>query len=175
VKLVTSVTIVPPHSVQAVAVPLLRQYAYDHLRRLPAHLTVSYPFVEVESLARATLQLREVCATIRPFSVTVDGYGSFPGVAYMKPRPSQPLADLMSEIASTFPDLTPYEGAFDGEMPPPHVTVGVFNSANKQRQATLPTYPPITFKVDRLYVNVGTSEIVVPWLVHDVVWLSRPL
>lgn len=168
----TSITITPPHPVQALAVPLLRRYAYDLPRRLPAHITVLYPFVAPGTLDTATETLRALCADIPPFPLTVAGYGQFPGVAYLAVAASAPLDELQAKVQAAFPDCTPYEGAFGGDAPPPHITVGVFNSAAKQARATLPPYPPQTFTVDRLTVSIGDPQRIVPWLVRAVVQLN---
>ncbi len=168
----TSITITPPHTVQALALPLLRRHTYDLPRRLPAHITVLYPFVTPDTLDDATDQLRALCADVTPFPVTVAGYGRFPLVAYMAVEPSQPLEALRTKIWNTFPDCTPYDGAFDGAFPAPHITVGVFNTAAKQNRAELPDYPPQTFTVDRLQVNIGHEPDILPWLTHDVMRLG---
>lgn len=168
----TSVTITPPHSVQAIAVPLLRRYAYDLPRRLPAHITLLYPFVPPDALEAATGKLRALCADVASFPLTVRGYGHFPHVIYLALAPSPALTDLRTRIWDAFPDCNPYDGAFDGEMPAPHITVGVFNSAAKQHRAELPDYPPQTFTVDRLHVNIGHEPELLPWLTRDVVQLG---
>ncbi|MEO0562512.1 MAG: hypothetical protein AAF125_10375, partial [Chloroflexota bacterium] len=68
-----------------------------------------------------------------------------------------------------------YDGAFGDDGPTPHVTVGVFNAPSKQAAAELPAYDPLTYTVDRLYVNTGNDEKILPWLVYDVVHLRGPL
>jgi len=168
----TSITIVPPAPVQAVAVPLLRKHTYDLPRRLPAHLTVTYPFVPVADLSAATETLKEITATVAPFEITLDGYGSFDRVAYLDVMLCPPLMKLVETIYTAFPALVPY----DGQLGPdavyiPHVTVGVFQTKSKQRAADLPPYPPQTFRVDRLHVGIGDDDVVLPWVIRDVVHL----
>lgn len=172
-KLSTSVTITTPFAVQSVAVPLLRQHAYDLPRRLPAHISVLYPFVEPDDLDSACATLRRLCADVPPFPLTVAGYGEFPGVLYLGVQPSPPLEALIRRVQSTFPDCVPYSGMFGDDPVPPHVTVGVFNSRAKQQSALRPAYPPQTFTVQRLHVSIGTTEHVLPWLVHDVIPLAK--
>ena len=87
----TTILIVAPHGVQAIAVPILRRYSPDVLLKVPAHFTVMYPFVPVDSLPDACKKVRTVCADIRPFDVTVNGYDSFPGVAYIKAEDPEPI------------------------------------------------------------------------------------
>lgn len=169
----TSITITPPYNVQALAVPLLRRYTYDLPRRLPAHITMLYPFVVVDMLSDATETLRALCADVVPFPLTVAGYGRFPMVAYMAVEPSAPLDALRAKIWAAFPECNPYDGAFGGALPAPHITVGVFNSTAKQNRAELPDYLPQTFTVDRLQVNVGHEPELLPWLTWDVVRLGK--
>jgi 2'-5' RNA ligase len=167
----TSITITPPAPVQQIAVPLLRQYAYDLPRRLPAHITVLYPFVPVPALPDAVSTLRELCADVPPFSVTLDGYGAFPGVLYMNVMPNPALAHLMQQVGAAFPKCIPYDGMFDAH-PVPHVTIGVFSSQAKQNTADLPPYPAQTFPVDRVSVAIGDDDLIIPWLVQDVIYLG---
>jgi 2'-5' RNA ligase len=161
----------PPFEVQTVAVPLLWQHTYDVVRRLPAHISVLYPFVPIDDLPQAIDALRTVCTHIAPFEITVAGYGEFPHVTYMKPLPSEDMTALFERVYAAFPQCDPYHGAFGKQAPPPHITIGVFNSKNKQKQVELPAYEPITFTVDRLNINIGAENRILTWLVHDVVHL----
>ncbi|MEL6151457.1 MAG: 2'-5' RNA ligase family protein [Chloroflexota bacterium] len=171
-KTVTSITIAPPFAVQKIAIPLLWQHTYDVVRRLPAHISVLYPFVPEPDLPTATDHLRDLCAAIEPFDITVAGYGEFPQVTYLQIEPSDELNALMQQVHAAFPQCDPYHGTFGKEPPPTHITVAVFNSKNKQRQATFPDYEPVTFTVDRLHVNLGAENRILTWLVRDVVMLG---
>ncbi len=142
-ELTTVIMIVVPHELQAIAVPLLRRYAPDTLTRVPAHLTVLYPFVAYERLDEACVQLQAICAGIAPFELTMAGYAEFPGVIYMPPRNPRPIKQLFQRIFRDFPDCPPYRGAYGGGMTP-HLTVGEFESDEEQRDAwaALPRYAP---------------------------------
>lgn len=172
-ELTTVIMIVAPHEIQAIAVPLLRRYAPDTLTRVPAHLTVLYPFVAYEQLDAACAQLEQVCARIAPFEVTLAGYAEFPGVIYMPPRNPQPIKQLFRAIYGHFPDCPPYGGAFGDELTP-HMTVGEFESQEEQRAArvTMPRYAPITFQARRVHVLYGIDGIALPWLTHAVIPLG---
>ena len=64
--LTTVVMLIPPHEVQALAVPILRKYAPDTLTRVPAHLTVLVEtFYHGESLATVARQLGIPAGTAR--------------------------------------------------------------------------------------------------------------
>lgn len=172
-ELTTVVMIVPPHELQAMAVPLLRRYAPDMLTRVPAHLTVVYPFVAYDRLDDACAQLDQICASIVPFEVTLAGYAEFPCVVYLPPRNPQPIKRLFHRIYQHFPQCPPYGGAFGDDMTP-HLTVGEFETEEEKHAArsAMPRYAPITFRVTRLHVLYGIDDIALPWLTHAVIPLG---
>src|SRR5579862_1106375 len=156
IELTTVIMIVAPHEVQSIAVPLLQRFAPDTLTRVPAHLTVLYPFVAYERLDEACDKLREICAKVPPFEVTMAGFGEFPSVIYMTPRNPKPIKQIFNRIYQDFPECPPYRGAFGDDMTP-HMTVGEFESEDEKRaaRAMLPRYTPITFMATRLHVMYG--------------------
>ncbi len=173
-ELTTVIMIVVPHELQAIAVPLLRRHAPDTLTRVPAHLTVLYPFVPYDQLDEACLQLQSICAGIAPFELTMAGYAEFPGVIYMPPRNPRPIKHLFQRISPHFPDCQPYRGAYGDEITP-HLTVGEFESDGEQHAAwaALPRYVPYTFRVTHLHILYGVEQITLPWLTHAVIPLGR--
>jgi 2'-5' RNA ligase len=171
-KLSTTVTILAPHEVQAIAVPTMRRYNGESLIRMAAHITVLFPFVPVERLDSACETLGELCANIEPFDITMNGYGQFPLVAYMQPQNDMPIRALCQKVFAAFPDTPPYWG-MHGNNPTPHMTVGEFASEADQAQAILPDYAPITFRVSRLHVMYGVNKVALPWLTYTVIPLKR--
>jgi 2'-5' RNA ligase len=169
--LTTVVMLIPPHEVQALAVPILRKYAPDTLTRVPAHLTVLYPFVAFEQLDTACAVLRTICAHTAPFDVTMSGYDSFPGVAFMTPLDPSPIESLFQRIFAQFPECPPYDGAFGNDLHP-HMTVGEFHSEAKQRGALLPYYAPITFRAEKVHIMFGIEGRPLPWITYDVIPLG---
>jgi 2'-5' RNA ligase len=170
-NLSTTVMIVAPHDVQAIAVPILRQYAPETLIRVPAHITLLYPFVPVEHLDNACVMLQEVCAEIPPFEITLSGYDSFPGIAFMKLADPEPIRAVFRRIFEAFPDYPPYGGRFGNELNP-HMTVAEFTSEARQQATTMPAYDPITFQARRLHVVYGAPGIALPWITHAVIPLA---
>jgi 2'-5' RNA ligase len=173
-ELTTAIMIVAPHELQAIAVPMLRRYAPETLARVPAHLTVLYPFVAYERLDEACAQLYRICANIAPFEVTMAGYAEFPGVIYMPPRNPQLIKRVFRRIYRHFPECPPYGGAFGDDLTP-HMTVGEFETQEEQRaaRATMPRYTPLTFRAARLHVLYGIERIMLPWLTHAVIPLGE--
>lgn len=169
-QLNTVIMIVAPHEVQAIAVPILRQYAAETLIRVPAHITVSYPFVPVEQLDEAAYKLSQLGETIPPFTVTLDGYDTFPGFTFIRLADPEPVRALFRTIFKEFPNYPPYGGRFGNELNP-HLTVAEFPNEVKQREAEMPKYKPITFPVTRLHLMYGYSGIALPWITHSVILL----
>lgn len=88
----------------------------------PAHVTVLYPFLPADRVGMEDeAVLREVCATMAPWSFRLAEVGSFPGVRYLAPEPSGPFVELTSAITARWPHLRPYGGRFDAVVP--HVTI----------------------------------------------------
>jgi 2'-5' RNA ligase len=173
-KFTTVIMIPAPHEVQAVAVPIMRKYAADTLTRVPAHLTVLYPFVDYERLAEAVPIVREIVSHIAPFEVTLRGFDEFPGVIFMNPVDPGPIQNIFHQIYARFPECPPYRGQFGNEIHP-HMTVGEFTSEGEQADAmrSLPNYRPITYRVDRLHIEYGIDRVALPWLTYDVIHLKR--
>lgn len=167
-ELTTAIIIAAPHEVQAVAVPLLQRYAPDTSVRVPAHITVLFPFVPVERLAVASVKLREICASIAPFDITMQGYDFFPGVAFMNPLNPAPIQAVFRKIFAAFPECPPYGGQFGHDLHP-HMTVGEFASDDERKAAVLPDYTPMTFRAERLHLIYGPINAALPWITFDVI------
>ncbi len=164
---ISAVVIVAPHDVQAIAVPMLRRHAPDHLIRFPAHITLMQPFVALEELQEACETLRNVCSSIPPFDLTLSGYERGNCETFMRLVNPEPVQDIISRIVDAFPDQT-----FPGKKILPHLTVARFANENEQRTVQLPEYVAITFRVYRLHVMYGIEQVTLPWIAYDVLSLS---
>ena len=169
-ELATSVDIIAPHEVQAVAVPIMRQYVPTIL--LPPHITLMFPFVPFDQLDTACETLRQLAVEIAPFEVTLAGYGEFPGVIYMQPVEPAPIKHVFYQLYDAFPDYPPYEGAFGNDLQP-HMTVVQLDDDTVSADLSLPDYDPITFQVDKLHVWYGVRHQDLPWLTYEVLPLGR--
>src|SRR5260221_14046261 len=127
-KLATSLMIIAPHPVQALAVPLLKKYAPERLIRYPAHIPVLYPFVDPENLPGACARLRELCAVMEPFDITLAGYAYFPKVTYMQVANVHPVQEIFQKNRIAFPHCKPYGGIY-GPQPYPHLILAEFSNA----------------------------------------------
>ena len=166
----TAVVIVMPHEVQAVAVPIIRRYAPDNLNRIRPHITLLFPFVPYDQLETACQSLNDVAQHIAPFTVTLAGYGEFPGVIYMKPADPAPIQSVFHKLYAAFPEYPPYEGQFGNELQP-HMSIAHFETTVEQAAVSLPPFQPIAFRVDRLHVWYGVRDTDLAWLTHDVIRL----
>ena len=167
-NLTSGIVIFPPIEVQAVAVPIMRQFTPEHLIRLPAHITVLFPFVPQEQMDAAAQTIQSICATIKPFEITLSGYGQFPGTVFMQPANPEPIKAVFRKIYDAFPLFPPYGGAFGNDIHP-HVTVAEFKSEIEQRSILLPDYAPITFRAERLHLLYDVYQEPLLWLTHSVI------
>jgi 2'-5' RNA ligase len=86
---------------------------------VPAHITVLFPFGEVDEDELAAL-----IARWHAFDFALERVETFDnGVVWLFPRPMRPFADLTEAIAQRWPQFPPYEGEFD--EPVPHLTVSM--------------------------------------------------
>ncbi len=164
----TAVVIFVPHQVQAVATPIMRQYALESLIRVPAHITLMFPFVPYEQLREAAKTLKVLSTQIKPFEITLSGYDQFPGVVFMRPANPEPIKAVFRQIYESFPLYPPYGGTFGNDLHP-HVTVGEFKNQDEQRVVWLPDYSPVTFRAERVHLIYGVHREPLPWLTYSVI------
>lgn len=167
-ELTSALVIFMPPEVQAFAAPLMRQHTPDALIRVPPHITILYPFAPPDELPAALETVRAICARVQQFPITLEGYGSFPTVSYMKPANPAPIQALFREIFWKFPQYPPYRGQFGNQLTP-HVTVGEFESEAAREAAALPAYTPFTFTARRLHALIGEDGKGIPWITEAVI------
>jgi 2'-5' RNA ligase len=90
--------------------------------RVPAHITVLFPFKAPTELTPAVVaDLRQLFARFGPFSFSLSELGTFPDTLYLVPTPGEPFVELTRAVYERFPESPPYEGAFDEIVP--HLTL----------------------------------------------------
>lgn len=88
----------------------------------PAHITINYPFrPRFSRPEEAHQRLTDLLLPWSPFAFSLAEIRTFPDVLYLAPHPVQPFLDLISSVATAFPDSPPYGGHFQGTVP--HLTV----------------------------------------------------
>lgn len=169
----SAVVIIAPPEIQVAVTPLRLKYGMERMLRVPAHITVLFPFVPLQQLDSAAARLHEIYADFPAFDVTLDGYGFFPSTAYLKIVDPAPIKALFQRIHAAYPQYPPYRGAFGSDDISPHMTVGEFGSEIERAAADFPPYKPLTFRVSRLHLLVGVERESIPWITHDVILLGK--
>ena len=168
----TVLMIVPPAEVQAFCYPLREEYDQEAFEKLPAHITLIYPFVPPEEVDEAIEKLEAVCRSIRAFSVRLNKYGKFKSVVFLEPSDSQPITDLYNQLFTAFPDYPAYSGEF-GEDLHPHLTLAQFEDPGQVDKIDLPPEPDFTFTVNKIHLYLGSKEDDAPYVPRAVINLKE--
>ena len=91
-------------------------------RRVPAHVTILYPFFALEDVDAAVIgELARIAAGVPRFDYRLRETRRFPVSLYLAPEPDGSFAELTRAVHRAFPDYPPFGGKFDVVVP--HVTV----------------------------------------------------
>lgn len=168
----TALFIIVNKSVQSLAGPLRAKYWPDSHSRIPAHISIFSPFVKFEELEKASIILDQICKSISPFDIELNGYGEFPGYIFMKLVDTGSTQDLYSKILAKFPECLPYEGKYGSDIHP-HLSIGKFENESDKKLAKLPSYGPIAFNVDTLHLMYTNEEMTLPWKLYKTIKLGQ--
>jgi hypothetical protein len=91
---------------------------------IPAHVTVTYPFVAAGEIDAPTRQrLTELFGSVPSFGFVLDHVGWFEAeTMWLGPRDPAPFRALTDRVFAEFPAYPPFEGQYDEVIP--HLTVG---------------------------------------------------
>lgn len=79
--------------------------------RLPAHITVLYPFLAIDRLDDAVhRRLTALAGAVTPFDFELLRSGRFPGILWLAPEPAEPFERLSAALTTLWPELPPYGG-----------------------------------------------------------------
>ena len=170
--LITTISVILPHEVQAHVMPLLRRFMPELVGEYSGHITILAPFAPFRILDQACEKLRLALTEMDSFQVTLAGYDAFPMAAYMPVTNPDPLCEVYERIRHAFPEYLPYGGQFGGEYRP-HVTIAHLEDESGVLPDDLPAYAPFTFKEDRIHVQYGIPGTALPWIAYDVIPLRR--
>jgi 2'-5' RNA ligase len=91
--------------------------------RMPAHITLLYPFKppdEIDGLVLGTL--RDCFSRFQPFKFSLMTINQFPGeTLFLVPEPEDPFRELTLGIWGCYPETPPYRGRYSTVIP--HLTV----------------------------------------------------
>ncbi len=89
---------------------------------MPPHITVLYPFLPEDRLNQIVVdRLKEICADTHVLDVELKEARRFPGMLYLAPEPDDGFRRLTEAVAREWPQVPPYGGAYDDNVP--HLTV----------------------------------------------------
>ncbi|BCJ48074.1 hypothetical protein GCM10010168_24340 [Actinoplanes ianthinogenes] len=127
---------------------------------VPAHITVTFPFLPPEQLsARVLAAVRLIAAGVPRFYLSLDKLGWFDErVLWLSPAPADPFRELTNRLAVRFPAAQPYGGQFTEVIP--HLTVGHDQPPGVLAQAAAQVEPrlPIRARVTSLRLITGRRE-----------------
>lgn len=91
-------------------------------RRVPAHVTILYPFLPLADIDAAVVaRLRDIAAGVRRFDYRLLELRRFPVALYLAPQPDESFSALTAAVWRAFPDHPPFGGKFSSVVP--HITV----------------------------------------------------
>jgi 2'-5' RNA ligase len=130
--------------------------------RVPAHLTVLYPFVAPSAITAATIaDVAEAVATVSAFDCEFCATRWFgEEVVWLAPRPDEPFRALTRAVSAAFPDYPPYGGAYDDVVP--HLTVGDRLPGGvaelRAAEADVLRQLPIRARISRVWLMIGHAS-----------------
>jgi 2'-5' RNA ligase len=127
---------------------------------VPAHVTIVYPWIPIELLAsddRAAVAA--IVARMSPLDLTFGGFGRFPDVLWLDPRPTEPILALISTLTRRWPAYLPYGGEY-GDRPTPHLTVSDTYDPSQLDHIIADIEPalPLRSRVDELSLLVRRAD-----------------
>jgi 2'-5' RNA ligase len=134
--------------VQAFAYALREEYDPDSFAKVPAHITLFYPFVPADQSDQAAEVLKPICAKHPAFDVTLEKYGQFEDAIFLEPSHPEPLIAIYRSLAEAYPEY-----ARDDFHP--HLTLG---RAKDPSKIPLPDPPSFTFTVESIRLYVGSPD-----------------
>ncbi|MFN0155273.1 MAG: 2'-5' RNA ligase family protein [Gaiella sp.] len=132
-------------------------------RRLPAHVTVLFPFAPAAELDERLLgEAREHFAARPSFGARVERTATFPEHVWLVPEPRQAFLDLLGTTHRRFPAYPPYGRALTD--PEPHLTLGEVTAGHTLEElqeaasAELAADLPLTFRVGAVTLIVERED-----------------
>ncbi|MCU0272249.1 MAG: 2'-5' RNA ligase family protein [Acidimicrobiales bacterium] len=138
--------------VVAEAEPVLAATGLTDMDGMPAHVTITYPFLPAPDVDAACLAaLRDIAAEHPPFPVGFTEVGGFPGSVHLCPDDAHAFIALGHAVRRQWPGLPEPTG---GSMVP-HLTVAYADGADADAAATVArSMPPVRTTVERLTLLV---------------------
>jgi 2'-5' RNA ligase len=168
----SALLIVPPRPVQSFAFPIREMHDAESFNRVPAHITLLYPFVPPDEVEEAEKTLTRICKKISPFEVTLDRYGQFENTIFLEPSQPEKILEMFAQISKAFPDYPAYEGEH-GKGLHPHLTLARFDKPAQAKKIELPPEPKFTFEVKQIHIYLGAPDDDTPFIPRAVIPLGK--
>lgn len=152
-ELESALLIIPPKPIQAFAYPYREEHDPESFARVPAHITLFYPFVPAEEVEAAVGKLTKAVSGHSPFEVTLDHYGQVSDSVYLEPADPEPLITLYASLADAFPSFALPPGEFH-----PHLILARMVADSDASKLNLPADPSFSFTVEKIHIYVGALE-----------------
>ncbi len=150
----SALLIIAPKPVQAFAYPLREEYDPKSFAKVPAHITLFYPFVPAALAEEEGGKLESICSKISPFEITLDHYIKLDDAVALDPAEPAPILALYQALAKAYPDYA------DADYRPQLI----LGRASDPSTIPLPEPPSFTFRVEKLHLYVGLPDDVAPFI-----------
>jgi hypothetical protein len=110
--------LVPIPEAERLASRLRRRFDPVALEGIPAHITLTVPFLPAARIDDRVLDdLRGLFSAVPTFAFRLQGLAGFRGVLWLAPDPAAPFLGLVQRLAERYPEAPPYGGLFDTVVP----------------------------------------------------------
>ena len=127
---------------------------------VPAHISVTYPFLPPERIDEEVLAaVRQTVAAVPRFTLRLTGTSWFgEQVLWLAPDPAGPFRQLTARLWARFPEAPPYGGEIADVVP--HLTVGHDHPRGTLQAAAAEIQPhlPIRAEVSAVWLIAGRPE-----------------
>ncbi|WP_344868754.1 2'-5' RNA ligase family protein [Amycolatopsis ultiminotia] len=158
---VETALIVPVPAADPVVGRHRRELDHSAVWGVPAHLTISYPFLAPGRITEAVVgELRALLSRVESFGCVfrrVEWFGN--EVVWLAPEPAEPFHRLIELVWRRFPECPPYGGAHREVVP--HLTVGStrLGEPDALRRAAVAVGAELPFRavIDRVRLVAGAT------------------
>jgi len=153
----TALVLLAPAAAEALH-DLRVRYFRNLPRRMPAHVTMLFPFRSAVD-DRTMTAVAEVCSGLQAFDAVFREAGHFrEDVVWLHPEPASEFERASDAVLAAFPDCAPYGGAHASQTL--HLTVASRLRGKKARRLLdeVDAVLPITDRIDRLTLMTETGS-----------------
>ena len=167
----TALLIIPPPPVQAFSYSWREEHDQESFVKVPAHITLLYPFVPPEGVDDSVAQLEKLVSDIPPFEITLNKYGQFEGDLYLEPADPDPIKNLYQKIAEAFPGYADIEDK-NGTGYHPYLALARSDDPEGIAKLKLPPEPLFSFTVNKIHLYLGSPDDDIPYVPRAVIPLG---